>query len=755
MPDLGLVPTRVNRNLNLATPLFAAVLTALLMAFLAIGALGQATTSSKKHPTDSSLRSSGSTINATPAASGPLIFLPQTINSFGNNDGTPVRAAIGDLNGDGKPDLAVIANLILFVALGNGDGTFQSPQSYGTGLVSPEGITIADLNGDGRLDLVVSGCGASCSPGDVAVLLGNGDGTFKPGVLYNSGGWVSSSVAVADVNLDGKADLVVENLCSTTRCTAHGTLGVLLGNGDGTFKPVVLYDTGGYNSSGLAIADVNGDGSPDLLVANGCSASGCGTQDQNRQVGVLLSKGDGTFLPVANYASGGYRADSISAIDLNGDGVLDLVVGNQCITAGCPFGTDSSGGVLLGKGDGTFQPATSYDAGGTLAPGLVVADVDGDGKPDLIMPGFCDENLPGCGGAFASLYAILGNGDGTFQPGEALYLLGAYGGPEFLLAGDLNGDGKPELMIGHGCNYLNCTSDDIEVGVMLNNSGAPATTISLSSSENPLPLYATVTYTATVAGGSGAITGTLTFADGFVPLATATVSSNQATFSTSYKTAGSHVITATYSGVFHSDEGGRSVPLTQYVVDPSTTALATSGSPSFVGQPVTFTATVTSKYGTIPSGDQVKFYDGSTLLASVTESAGKATYTTSTLTAKTHGMKAVYVGDNMFATSTGYVQQVVELYPTKTTLTTSPNPSSFGQTVTMTATVVSSGPVAPTGKVVFTDGTTWIGAAILSGGVATATKSNLAVGTHPITATYNGDSNSAKSSSAVVNQVVN
>jgi hypothetical protein len=118
-------------------------------------------------------------------------------------------------------------------------------------------------------------------------------------------------------------------------------------------------------------------------------------------------------------------------------------------------------------------------------------------------------------------------------------------------------------------------------------------------------------------------------------------------------------------------------------------------------------------------------------------------------------MKAVYAGDSMFATSTGYVTQVVELYSTTTTLTSSPNPSSFGQTVTMTATVKSSGPVAPTGKVTFTDGTTWIGAGTLSGGVVTITRSNLTVGTHPITATYNGDSNSAKSSSAVVNQVVN
>ncbi|MGB8914726.1 MAG: Ig-like domain-containing protein, partial [Candidatus Sulfotelmatobacter sp.] len=131
------------------------------------------------------------------------------------------------------------------------------------------------------------------------------------------------------------------------------------------------------------------------------------------------------------------------------------------------------------------------------------------------------------------------------------------------------------------------------------------------------------------------------------------------------------------------------------------------------------------------------------------------TYTTSKLTAKKHGMQAIYAGDSMFATSTGYLAQVVELYSTTTTITCSPNPSSFGQKLTITAVVKSSGPVTPTGRVTFRDGTTWIGAGTLSGGVATMSKSNLAAGTHPITATYDGDSNSAQSTSVVVNQVVN
>ena len=694
-------------------------------------------------------------VGQAPVVSGPLIFLPQVNYSEGPEYTNLIFSAIADLNGDGKLDIALLTNnTTVTVALGNGDGSFQEPQSYNPGLY-PSGLAIADVNGDGKPDLVVTGCipgGNPCSPDAVTVMLGNGDGSFKSGPAYSTGG-LASIPAVADLNGDGEPDLIVLNSCPSLPCTSKGTLGVLLGKGDGTFEPVVTYSAGGFNSGALAIADVNGDGNPDLLVGNGCNSSGtCSAYDKNHALGVLLGKGDGTFHPVVAYPSGGYEVNSIAAIDLNGDGNLDIVAGNWCGTTDCT--SNSSVGVLFGNGDGTFQAPTSYDVGGMLAMGLTVLDVNGDGKPDFIMTGYCEENTPACGSTGAELFALLGNGNGTFQPGVILYMLGAYGGPKALLAADLNGDGKPDLVLTHGCNSLDCTLDDAEIGVMLNNLGAPATTVSVASSKNPIPLLEKVTYTATVAGGSGAISGTVTFADGDGPIGTATLSSDKASFTTSYKTAGSHAITATYSGVFHSDESSRSVELTENSVDPTTTVLATSGSPTFVGTPVTFTATVTSKYGTIPNGELVQFYDGTTLLASVALSGGKATYTTSTLTAKTHAMKAIYPGGSLFATSTGRVTQVVELYATTTSLTSTPNPSSVGQTVTMTATVKSAGPDTPTGKVFFDDGTTRIGAVTLSAGVAKLSKSNLAAGTHSITATYGGDPQSAESTSAAVNQVV-
>jgi hypothetical protein len=561
------------------------------------------TASGKERVAEAGLGSANFLLSATPVITGPLIFLPPVTYSEGNsNNDSGFPSAIADVNGDGKLDLVVINNSnTVIVLLGNGDGSFQAPQSFSTGLVSSEGVTIADFNGDGKPDLMLTGCGVSCSPGDVAVLMGNGDGSFKTAVLYGTGGWVGQSVAVADVNLDGKADLVVVNGCKTVSCTAYGTLGVMLGKGDGTFEPVVTYSTGGFESSQVMIADVNGDGNPDLLVANGCNPKGCTTYDQSHGVGVLLGRGDGTFRSVVGYASGGLGADSLTAIDLNADGKVDLVVGNRCLLAGCTPLSDKSVGVLLGNGDGTFQAPASYDAGGwsaSPASRVTVADVNGDGKLDLIMPGFCNENSVGCGSALANLFALLGNGDGTFQPGAIFYMLGAYGGSETLLVGDLNDDGNPDLVAVHGCNYLNCPSSDVEVGVLLNNRGAPATTLSLTSSKNPVPLFTTVTYTAKVAGGSGGtLSGTVTFADGSAPIKTVTLSANQAKYSTTYRAAGNHLMTATYSGVFHTDEGSRSVTLTENAVDPTTTALTTSGSPTFVGQPVTFTATITSTYG--------------------------------------------------------------------------------------------------------------------------------------------------------------
>src|ERR1019366_7840293 len=169
--------------------------------------------------------------------------------------------------------------------------------------------------------------------------------TFKTAVPYNSGGLGADGVAVADVNGDGKPDILV-----TTGSTT--SFSILLGNGDGTFQPALLY---GYDPSGeaIAVADFNGDGKPDVVITNvfvwECDGGG---------ITVFLNDGKGEFEQATTYCSVGGYANSLAVADVNGDGKPDLLVVNDCITNGnCGSGTV---GVLLGNGDGTFETAVSY-----------------------------------------------------------------------------------------------------------------------------------------------------------------------------------------------------------------------------------------------------------------------------------------------------------------------------------------------------------------------------------------------------------
>jgi hypothetical protein len=684
--------------------------------------------------------------------SGPRLFLPAVAYDSGGYTANSV--AVGDLNGDGKLDL-VVANKCansgcqssrgsVGVLLGNGDGNFHPAVAYDSGSVSDVGaVAIADLNGDHKPDLVV----INDSSNAVAVLLGDGNGTFQPAVTYGSGGVSPTSVAVADMSGDGKLDILVTNACSNPNC--DGTVGVLLGNGNGKFQPAVAYTSGGIIATSVAVGDVNHDGKPDLLVANDCAGS---CSQIKGAVAVLLGNGDGTLQTAISYDSGGSGANSVTVADVNGDGNKDLLVSNL---------VPNTVGVLLGNGDGTFQPAVIYssDPGATasVVASVGVADINGDGKPDLLV---VNQSVGGDGNNGGAAAVLLGNGDGTFQA-AVNYLSGGYQALR-IGVGDVNEDGRLDLLVANECNFnsLDCGGPINKtrgvVGVLLNNVGAPPTTTAVVSSVNPAAIKWVVTYTATVTSQSGVPKGTVLFQDGAAPIATMPLTGNQVAFSTTYAVKGTHAITATYSGELNKTAGSASDVLTEIILKPkpTSTQLTTSGSPSRIGHPVTFTARITSTYGAIPDGELVTFYDGTVVIGTNTTASGVATFGTSSLTAKTHTIKATYSGDPSFKPSTGSVMQVVEKFATTTRLTSSPNPSQFGQVVTFTARVTSAGP-APTGKVKFLDGTTGIGSATLNGsGVAKLSKSTLAVGTHPITAQYLADAYSAKSTSPVLNQVV-
>ena len=630
---------------------FIAVLTVMIALAALAQTKGEGQAFGKSHAAP--MRGSAVPSTAGPLDSGTPLFLPAVAYDVsGFYTGT---VAVGDLNGDGKPDL-LVGNLrcspnclvgTVNVLLGNGDGTFRGVGAYGT---AGEGarVAIADVNGDGKPDMLASGCAfKDCFTGVVTVHTGNGDGTFAGGSVFGTGGMFPSSAAVADFNGDGKLDLVVAN-CGSGCNTGTGTVGVLLGNGDATFQTAVTYGTGGIGPRQVIAADVNGDGKPDLIVPNSCaSSSNCSI---GGSVGVLLGKGDGTFQTAVAYGSGGNDAESVAVADVNGDGKLDLLVANFC-SGNTSCSLPGTLGVMLGNGDGTFQSVVSYSLGGPALISIAATDVNGDGKLDLVVT--TSNTNPN------NLMVLLGNGDGTFQA-PVFYGTGGVGAVGIAVA-DVNGDGRPDVMVTNLCFNTNPNCPHGSVGVFMNDTGPHSpTTTSLASNVNPAAVNQQVIYTATVTNQSGGpLTGTVAFKHN-TSTTTAKLFSGQAVYKVTYSGSGTHLITATYSG--DADNAtSTSATLTEYVgLVPTQTILTTSGSPSHVGQPVAFTATVKWTYGTVPDGEQVTFFDGITTIGTGTTASGLAMFTTSSLTVKTHTIKATYAGDSKFKPSSGKVTQVVQ-----------------------------------------------------------------------------------------------
>jgi uncharacterized protein (TIGR03437 family) len=360
------------------------------------------------------------------------------VSLLGDGDGTfqqpsqafPVNSpggmfvAAGDFNGDGYPDAAVAGQQSGTVAVleGNGDGTFAAAVNYP---VAPQvsSLIVMDLNGDGRLDIVA----ASGTPyviagdhgsGDVSVLLGNGDGSFRAGSVAPAG-MTPVAVAAADFNGDNIVDVVTANQGSND-------LTYLVGKASGGFQPGISIPLTGAGTSlpaqpsALLTADFNRDRRPDLAVADYGSG----------QVTVLLAGANGGFsspvsLPVGNNPSG------LASADFNGDGNPDLAVADA--------GMNGTGDVMVFAGaGGGFTPSSTL-AAGSHPVAVVAGDFNHDGKMDLasVSEGTFGADQGG-------VYLLAGNGDGTFQK-AVVYPAGA--NPSAIAMGDFNRDGNPDLAV--------------------------------------------------------------------------------------------------------------------------------------------------------------------------------------------------------------------------------------------------------------------------------------------------------------------
>jgi Bacterial Ig-like domain (group 3)/FG-GAP-like repeat len=672
-------------------------------------------------------------------SSGNSLFGMASSYAVGHDVGATQFVAVADVNGDGNPDLVVAGQncaggcsgggkVSVLLAKSNGRG-FQEAVVYDSGGQWCSSVAVADLTGDGKPDLVVTNS-LGKSGGPVGVLLGNGDGTFRPAIMYGSGGR-ADSVVIADVNGDGKPDLIVA--VDTTHVE------VFLGNGDGTFQSGVPYDASGARS--VAVADLNHDGKLDLVVAGATSG-----HPSSGMVSVLLGNGDGTFQPAVTYDSGvssGGWANSVAVADFNGDGRPDLVVANY---------PDRTVGVLLGNGDGTFQPVSLFDSGASLAASVAAADLNGDGKTDIVV-----------GDSDHGVGVLLGNGDGTFQPAT---MLNVGAGASSVAIADVNRDGRPDIVtssvtLNAASNTMsNGSSNRSLVSVLLNTASDPyTTTTTVTSDLNPSVFGQEVKFTAVVSSAGGTPTGTVIFYDGSTQIRSSRLVGGSISMSTASLAAGSHSITAAYQGS-SSFAPSTSAVLNQGVNSvPTTTTLVSSLNPAGFGDNVTFTATVTSSAPVKPFGFLI-FYDGSTALHYPDMlSGGSLSLTINGLSIGTHSITASYEGSRSGSyqpSTSAPVSEVVNggNVSTSTSLSSSPNPSVSQQAVTFVATVSSSSGT-PAGTVIFYNGSSSIGSASLNNGSAALAVSSLAIGSNSITAAYQGFEQFAPSTSGALSQVVN
>jgi hypothetical protein len=316
---------------------------------------------------------------------------------------------VADLDLDGIQDMAVTATSAdeMTVFSGRGNGTFSQGATYPDGML-PGAIAVGDLDRDGVPDLVVanSATNDSGTGGTADIYLGSRDG----GPMRQSecqSGLVPTDLAIADVNLDARLDVVFSTEAGTS---------VLLGNGDGTLQAPLFYGSG--FESAVVIGDANGDGKPDVVTS----------QMGPYAVVVQLGNGDGTFAPpIAHVLQGPLLREVVSIADVDHDGKMDVIAWN-----------DTQLLVLLGHGDGTLADPAIYALGNTVSD-VAVGDMNDDGALDVVAT----DN--------AGINVLFGRSDGTFGAAKTF---GGVTSPFGVAIGDFNSDGKKDVVVAEGTNAM-------------------------------------------------------------------------------------------------------------------------------------------------------------------------------------------------------------------------------------------------------------------------------------------------------------
>jgi FG-GAP-like repeat/FG-GAP repeat len=308
------------------------------------------------------------------AQAGAAGFTPALGSPFATGGASPFFVAVGDFNGDNKPDVAVgnggSANVSVLLGDGSG-GLSPAPGSpFASGVFGPESVAVGDFNGDNKPDVAVAN-----GNGTVSVLLGDGSGGLSPapGSPFASGGSFPEGVAVADFNGDNKPDVSVAN-------DGSDTVSVLLGDASGGLSPAPgsPFASGGSQPFGVAAGDFNGDNKPDVALGNAGSDT----------VAVLLGDGSGGLSPAPRspFASGGITPTGVAVGDFNGDNKPDVAVSNE---------NSDNLSVLLGNGSGGLRPAggSPFATQGSSPFGVAVGDFNSDNSPDVAVANYRSNNV--------------------------------------------------------------------------------------------------------------------------------------------------------------------------------------------------------------------------------------------------------------------------------------------------------------------------------------------------------------------------